>query len=152
MKKELTKAFNLPPDLQIKEIKDQKEKIIVSCKTKKGSCKCPHCNSNKTTWYDTVENRKLHTVLNGKKVFLQISKRRWKCKSCNKVFTEKIKGMEGQRTTNFFNQLVQEKSCNQDYASVARELKIHPTTVIKKQDLLSLDKFLIPKKKSSALG
>jgi transposase len=151
MKKELLKALNLPDEIQIERIDSQEKIIDVFCTTKKRKLKCRHC-PGKTNGYDTVKNRKLHTVLNGKKVWLNLVKRRMRCKDCKRVFTEPIEGMGQYRTTEFFNQLVQEKSRNQDYASVARELGIHSSTVMRKQDLLELDRFMVPNHDKLWLG
>ncbi len=60
--------------------------------------------------------------------------------------------MFGQGSTDHFTQLVQEKSRNQDFSSVARELGISPATVMRKQDLLELDKFNIPEYEEIHLG
>jgi len=74
------------------------------------------------------------------------------CKDCKKTFAEPVEGMFGQGSTDHFTQLVQEKSRNQDFSSVARELGISPATVMRKQDLLELDKFNIPEYEEIHLG
>jgi transposase len=56
------------------------------------------------------------------------------------------------RTTEHFDQLVQEKSRNQDFSSVARELGISSVTVARKQDLLALEKFSVPDYEEVNLG
>ncbi|MBI5151952.1 transposase, partial [Candidatus Peregrinibacteria bacterium] len=155
MKKEMMKVLNLPKELRIERIEEQGKEITVFCKARGLKNICPKCGSIKHTGYEKKRIKKLHTVLNGKKVFLIIKKRRVQCLDCRHVYTEKIPGMhgKGKRTSDFFDQLVQEKSRNQDYSSVARELGIYPSTVAHKQDLLALeDKFLIPKQKKLYLG
>lgn len=155
MKKELLKALNLPDELRIDNIEDHGDQLLVLCRANKLKNICTKCGSLKHTGYEKKQIKKLHTVLNGKKVFLKIAKRRVQCLDCGHVYTEIIPGMHGggKRTTAFFDQLVQEKSRNQDYSSVARELGIYPSTVAHKQDLLALeDKFLIPKQKKLYLG
>jgi transposase len=151
MKKAMIKALNLPSEIFIGKIEDTGKDIEVFCRTKKRIIKCPHCGG-KTSGYDTSKNRKRHTAINGKKVWIRLLKRRLECKDCHKIFTESVPGMNQNRSTDFFNQLVQEKSRNQDYSSVSRELGISPSTVMYKQDLLSLDKFFIPKHKKLWLG
>ena len=151
MKKELIRSLDLPSRIVIDGIREEGNKIFIACRTKKCKTPCPHCGGE-SSGYDTVRNTKLHTTLNGRSVFLEITKRRLQCKKCRKVFNEKIEGMSGQRTTDFFSQLVQEKSRNQDYSSVGRELGISPMTVMRKQDLLSLDKFFLPEEKEIWLG
>lgn len=151
MKEEWSKALNLPNILKIQKIENKDKEIIVHCRTKKVKVKCPDCGG-RSVGYDTTRNRKRHTSLNGKKIFIQITKRRLECKKCKKVFTEKIEGMTHPRSTDFFTQLVQEKSRNQDYSSVGRELGISHVTVMKKQDLLALEKFIVPEEKEVYLG
>lgn len=155
MKKELMKVLDLPKEIRMERIEDQDSKVIVFCKAHGLKNVCPKCGSIKHTGYEKKQIKKLHTVLNGKKVFLLIEKRRVQCLDCRHVYTEKIPGMhgKGKRTSDFFDQLVQEKSRNQDYSSVARELGIYPSTVARKQDLLVLEnKFLIPEQKELYLG
>jgi transposase len=151
MKKALLSALCLPDVLYVTNVEDSGERIIVYCKTKKRQVPCPHCKG-KSGGYDTRMHKKLHTSLHGKKVFLHAALRRFQCRQCRKVFTEIVEGMEGIKTTAHFDQLVQEKSRNQDFASVARELNINPKTVAKKQDLLALEKFAVPDDDEVHLG
>lgn len=149
------KVLDLPQEIRIERMEDQDDHLMVFCKAKGIANVCTKCGSMKHTGYERKQIKKLHTVLNGKKVFLKIEKRRVQCLDCGHVYTEKIPGMhgKGKRTSDFFDQMVQEKSRNQDYSSVARELGIYPSTVAHKQDLLSLeDKFLIPEQKELYLG
>jgi transposase len=155
MKKELKKILNLPKELRLEKMKEEGKEVIVFCKAQNLNNICPKCESKRHTGYDKTKIKKLHTVLNGKKIFLEIKKRRVQCLDCKHVYTEIIPGMhgKGKKTTDFFDQLVQEKSRNQDYSSVARELGIYPSTVANKQDLLSIeDKFITPKEKELYLG
>jgi transposase len=152
MKQELLTSLDLPKNLVIEKIENSDKEMVVFCRTKKTKLICPKCGG-KSSGYDTKRNKKRHTILNGKKVFLFLTKRRMECRKCHKVFTEKVKGMLKARSTDFFIQLIQEKSRNQDYSSVGRELGISHVTVMEKQDLLSLeDKFLIPEQKELYLG
>ena len=149
------KVLDLPKELRIERIEDQGNQLMVFCQAHHLENICPKCGSIKHTGYEKKQIQKLHTVLNGKKVFLKIEKRRVQCLDCRHVYTEKIPGMhgKGKRTTAFFDQLVQEKSRNQDYSSVARELGVYPSTVGRKQDLLALeDKFVVPKEQELYLG
>ncbi len=151
MKKELINALNLPSVIRIDRIETKGKEVIVFCHTEKRKLACPHC-SGKTNGYDTVKIRRLHTVLNGRKVWLALTKQRLRCKTCGRVFTEPVGGITHRGTTDFFDQLVQEKSRNQDYSSVGRELGISPMTVMRKQDLLSLEKFYVPEEEEIWLG
>lgn len=151
MKTQLTEALCLPKELFVTTIENKEQEVIVLCSTRKRSIHCPYCNGG-TCRFGTTTNHKRHTYFGSKKVFLHITKRRFRCKKCRKVFTEKIEGLTGQRTTDHFNQLVQEKSRNQDYSSVAKELDISPSTVMRKQDLLTLEQFAVPEYEEINLG
>lgn len=151
MKNELTKALSLPSLLYITTIEDDMKEIRVFCSLKKHEVPCIHCGGE-TRKFGKATNRKRHTFFGAKPVFLHILKGRFQCKSCGSVFAEQIEGMKEQRATDHFNQLVQEKSRNQDYSSVGRELGISPATVMRKQDLLSLEKFSVPEYEEVNLG
>lgn len=152
MNQELLKIFNIPDELEVQEIKEDNQEIIVYCIAKRIPRPCPKCQKETNSGFNKVKVKKLHTVLNGKKIYLEIEKRRLECKECNKVFTEKITGMSGKKSTDFFTQIVQEKSRNQDYTSVGNELGIHASTVMRKQDILELYKFQVPEEKVLNLG
>lgn len=152
MQKEILESFNLPNVLSISNIETKEKEIHVKCKTKKRKLRCPRCDSSKTGGYDFVPNKKSHTILNGKKVILFITKRRLECRACHRVFTEKIAGLEGYKSTAYFTQMIQEKSRNSDYSSVAREMHVSPSTVLNKQELLPLQKFIVPEEKELYLG
>jgi transposase len=151
MKTQLLKALSLPDILYVTGIEDDEKEIRVSCSLKKHAVPCIHCGG-RTVKFGKASNRKRHTFFGAKPVFLCIAKSRLRCKECRRVFAEQIEGMEEQRATDHFNQLVQEKSRNQDFSSVARELGISPATVMRKQDLLSLERFNVPDYEEIHLG
>lgn len=152
MKNQLLAALALPDSLFVTDIEDHTEEICVLCTVRKNHrVKCPRCKGT-TRKFGKATNRKRHTFFGAKPVFLNITKRRLQCKTCKHVFTEQLEGMSGQRITDHFTQLVQEKSRNQDFSSVARELGISPATVMRKQDLLSLEKFAVPDYEEIHLG
>ena len=151
MKKQLIKALSLPDLLYVTAIEDDAEEIRVFCSMKKHEVPCLHCGEE-TRKFGRATNRKRHTFFGAKPVFLHMTKGRFQCKACKRVFAEQIAGMTEQRSTDHFNQLVQEKSRNQDYSSVGRELGISPATVMRKQDLLSMEKFSVPDYEEVNLG
>jgi transposase len=104
----------------------------------------------KTRKYDFTLNKKRHTVVSGKTVWLHIRKRRIQCKKCKKVFTETVEGISRAHLTNHMVQQVQEKVRGQDYTRVANEFGIGIATVSRKVSELPLADFLLPKKKTSS--
>lgn len=148
MRNELKKLFSLPEELVIEDTVIGKRKVEVHCRIKKRKMRCPNCRG-KVSGYDHVKNRKMHTVIDGKTVYLNLLKRRFECKDCKRVFTEKVKGMEKNYSTDHFVKLVQEKARNQDYSSVAREVNISCMSVSRMVNRLKTTKVLVPKKRIS---
>jgi transposase len=150
MKKILSKTFSVPDSLIIDELwKTDDGDTILECHTKKKRIECPHCGG-KTRKYDFTLNKKRHTVVSGKTVWLHIRKRRIQCKKCKKVFTETVEGISRAHLTNHMVQQVQEKVRGQDYTRVANEFGIGIATVSRKVSELPLADFLLPKKKTSS--
>lgn len=149
--KELHYSLGLPEEIYIVSVDNMKDEMLINCESRKRKIVCIHCGG-KTRVYDKILNKKRHDILNGKKVFIVLPKKRFLCKECGKVFTEKITGMEKFRSTDHFNQLVQEKTRNQDYSSVARELKLSVSVVAEKQSLLALREWKVPSHDSIVLG
>ena len=71
MKKELMKVLDLPQEIRIERMEDQGDHLVVFCKAKGIPNVCTKCGSMKHTGYERKQIKKLHTVLNGKKVFLK---------------------------------------------------------------------------------
>ena len=64
------------------------DRVIVRTEVKGGE-KCPHCGSSRLYGHGKCESREiLHTWSNGKKVYLEFHRRRWKCRHCKHTFTE----------------------------------------------------------------
>ena len=146
----MRKLFHLPEELVLDSIKETGEReMTLECHTKKREERCPHCEGL-CSGYDHVCTTKLHTSIDGKKVFLRITRKRWQCKECLRVFTEKIKGVQNKAPlTEHFTQVVQEKARNRDSSSVAREMGVACSTVCRQLDKLDTeDRFHVPKKKS----
>ena len=51
--------------------------------------KCPHCGSSRLYRHGRCKPREiLHTWSNGKKVYLELHRRRWRCSDCKRTFSE----------------------------------------------------------------
>lgn len=149
MKKEIKELFSLPEELIIERTIFGKKEVEIYCRIKKRKMFCPHC-SGKVSGYDSVKNRKRHTVVDGKTIYLNLLKRRFECKECHKVCTEKVLGMEKSYSTDHFVKLVQEKARNRDYSSVAREMNITGMSVSRMVDRLKTNRVCLPKKRTCA--
>jgi transposase len=64
---------------------------------------CPKCAKPSKTVYDHVWTKPRDTPIRDKRIYLNIKKRRFYCKSCRKPFTEPVQGIKkGYRTTDRF--------------------------------------------------
>jgi transposase len=55
----------------------------------KGRMKCPHCGSGKLYGHGMCKPREiLHIWSNGRRVYLEFHRRRWKCRDCKRAFAE----------------------------------------------------------------
>jgi len=75
-------------DYKVGEVWGGEEKVTVKTEVK-GREKCPHCGSGRLYPHGQSKPREvLHTWSNGKKVYLELHRRRWKCRDCKRTFTE----------------------------------------------------------------
>ena len=76
-------------DLKIGEVIEYEKKIVVKASLKKREEICPYCGSAKLYKHGKGRTRQvLHSWSKGKRVYLELQHRRWKCKSCKHTFSE----------------------------------------------------------------
>jgi transposase len=73
---------------KVGEVWRKEEKVTVEAEVK-GGRKCPHCSSIKLYRHGVCKPREvLHAWSNGRKVYLKLHRRRWKCRHCGRTFVE----------------------------------------------------------------
>lgn len=71
------------------EVVRSDDRILVKITVDRGGETCPHCGSAKLYGHGTCQPRHvLHTWTNGTKVYLQLHRQRWRCRSCRHTFSE----------------------------------------------------------------
>ena len=121
MKKEdLRKLLGLDATIDITkvEIKSEKGKNnkYVYVKSKRKKVKCPKCNNFSSKIHDYLKPIKITYLKNsGEDTYLIVSKRRFKCKYCNKSFTENL-GLNRKRSSisNKTKQLILKECLDRD--------------------------------------
>jgi len=84
-------------DYKVGEVWGGEDRVLVKVEVK-GKEKCPHCGSGKVYGHGVCKPREvLHTWSNGKKVYLELHRRRWKCRNCKHTFNEG-RGLVGLRS------------------------------------------------------
>jgi len=75
-------------DYKVGEVWGGEDRVMVKTEIK-GSEKCPHCGSGNVYGHGMCKPREiLHTWSNGRRVYLELHRRRWKCRDCKRTFSE----------------------------------------------------------------
>jgi transposase len=75
-------------DYEVGEVWGGDEKVVLKIAVKERE-KCPHCDSDRIYGHGRCKPREiLHTWSNSKKVYLELHRRRWKCRDCKHTFAE----------------------------------------------------------------
>jgi len=70
-------------------LKDYKVGEVVKTSPKGKERRCPYCGSGKLYRHGVCKPREvLHTWSNGRRVYLELQRRRWKCRDCKRTFAE----------------------------------------------------------------
>ncbi len=86
MKKDIINCFNLTG--LILDRLESDENICLHVRSPRNAFLCPKCGKNAKTVYDKKKRKIVHGVFADKKVLLALKVRRFKCQSCQSVFTE----------------------------------------------------------------
>lgn len=113
----------------VDKLKVDKE-ILIYARSPRTHCFCNKCGETTKKKYDRKTRRVAHGVMNGKRIVLIVKMRRFKCKNCGNIFTEKISGISQRRYSDFFVQLCLEKLRNSSFLSVAKEYKVSTPTLV----------------------
>jgi len=112
------------PELEFsKETKQLKNIIELYCKKTSKMKVCPKCATQCTTTYDKRMVTIKDTPIRDKLVFLKITKRRFYCKTCKKLFTEPVQGIiKGYRSSVRFRKHI--LWCATNFADLKRVQKL----------------------------
>ena len=71
------------------DLKDYKVREVVKTSAKGKEKRCPYSGSAKLYGHGVCKPREvLHTWSNGRRVYLELHRYRWKCRDCKRTFTE----------------------------------------------------------------
>lgn len=101
MPHETLARFVLLPEVELLEVsKTNRFAAVYLCEKKSSMEVCPRCASQSSSGYDTRRVRIKDSPIRGQGVTLEILKRRFWCKTCQKPFTEPVAGIKkGKRHT-----------------------------------------------------
>ena len=70
------------------EIIEEKQQIVVPCRSARRVAICPVCGMNTKKVHQTKLRKIKHGMLNYRQVILRLTVRRFQCRHCRKVFTK----------------------------------------------------------------
>lgn len=128
---ELTKLLNIP-SVRVVGYEIQQEQIEISCEPQKHSAICPVCGVRSSHGHGHKSIRVRDLSCFGRPVHLVIPRRRFKCKPCDKAFTERLSFMEfGTRFTSRYGQYIYEQCNERSFTAVAKQEAVSDTIVEK---------------------
>jgi len=128
MKNNITKLFNLTSVI-VDKFKVDKE-ILVYIRSPRTHCFCPKCEKTTKKIYDRKRRRIVHGVINHRKIVLVIKIRRFKCRYCGNIFTEKIHGISQKRYSDYFQINSLNALKDSSFLSVSKEYKVSIPTLV----------------------
>ena len=74
---------------QMGEVWEDDKGIMVQVTIGKGRVSCPYCGSSRLYGHGACKPRKvLHSWRNGKKIYLELCRQRWRCLECSRCFND----------------------------------------------------------------
>jgi len=107
MNKDITKFFEIQGYIVYKTRIDNDQNIIIRVGRPKNKNECPYCNSKKYYLHNKGKwTLKKHSNFQEKQIYLEVKRKRYKCKQCQKVFSEELLGIPkyARKTNNFIKQ------------------------------------------------
>ena len=126
-------------DVKVKNVKENEKTRIIEVELERKQLKCPCCKSEKTVVHDYRKQIIKDVQGYSKDTYIHLNKRRYKCKECGKRFLEKNNFLaKYQRITKRLLLQIYEKTKEvRSYSSIARELGLSTTTVIRQFDIFT---------------
>lgn len=109
-------------ELHLLWFRDKKDGLELVMSYNREKVPCPFCGSKFTMEHDRKAQRKRDCNLGKKKVFIILSKRRFRCCHCNEIFTEpdELFGC-GKRSSRRFREYLREQARMKGIKQVAQE-------------------------------
>ncbi|WP_317368796.1 ISL3 family transposase [uncultured Tyzzerella sp.] len=158
---DIIKNFIELDDVIIENVLNDEEQIQIYLKLEQKEHICPKCK-NKVTRVHDYYNQKLRDLdILGKKTYIILKKRRYKCK-CGKVFQEEniFLNKRQRMTKRLFFKILEMLRTTHSFTSVGRELGLSTNTIIRafdrlnypKADLIDVEVFSIDEFKGNTGG
>lgn len=128
MKNDITKLFNLTGVI-VDKFKVDKD-VLVYIRSPRTHCICSKCERTTKKIYDRKTRKVIHGVLNRRSIILVVKIRRFRCKNCGNIFTEKIHGISQKRYSNYFQINSLNALKDSSFLSVSKEYHVSIPTLV----------------------
>ncbi len=110
--------------------REEGEVLLIEVVPRRTSANCPGCGASTSAIHERRLQQKQDLGVDGKRVVLLLNRRRFRCRECNKVFTEPddICGWR-RRTTERFRRHLREQAGTQPMKRIARREGVSRDTV-----------------------
>ena len=131
--------------IEIENIEEIDNSIHIYCKLERKAHRCPDCSATTNTIHDYREQIIKDIPAFGKRVFIHLKKRRYRC-SCGKRFSEKNTFLPRyHRMTNRLSAFILHRLKDEvSFSLVAREVNLSVSTIIRVFDLVSYSNKTLP--------
>ena len=129
MKKCINEMFNLQGFL-IDKIENTENRISVHCRNPRKFVKCPKCLCSTKNIHQNKEREVKHSKLAQKTIIIALKYRRFKCKNCKAVFTEKLLGINRKRTTVGFRKEILNWLARNSFNYIGKQFNLAPSTLV----------------------
>lgn len=124
MKKVLTKILNLPGVI-VEDCQEIEEALVVSVKINKKTAVCPRCGHRSHRLHQNKQRLIRDLPWGNKEVLLKVNRRRFKCKKCQKPFSESLNFVGNRKNfTDRYGEKIVEQIINSDLKNVAQNNKL----------------------------
>lgn len=133
--------------LKITNIESSEENLIIYAELERKEHRCPHCGNITNTIHDYRKQTVKDIPAFGKLVTIVLRKRRYHCPNCGKHFLEKNSFLPkyGRRTNRLSLYVMDKLRDERSFTSVAKEVKLSVTTIIRIFDIVSYPKAKLSK-------
>lgn len=113
----------------VDKFKVEKE-ILIYIRSPRTHCWCIKCEKTTNKKYDQKRRRVVHGVMNGRSIVLVVRIRRFRCRNCGNIFTEKINGISQKRYSDHFQTISLNALKNSSFLSVSKEYHVSIPTLV----------------------
>lgn len=113
------------------EVLDEKKEIIVPCRGARLMASCPICGKSTKKVHQKKLRLVKHGILNYRQVILKLTVRRFKCKHCQKVFTEYFPGISRDKSSANLKIQMLDWLRQNSFNFIGKQFNVSPSTLVR---------------------